>query len=134
MKNIKFLMTVLTAFFCLSSVNLGGINTMTEAQAKEYRQVSALHILVPSEKEAADLRAEIMKGKTQEEVLNNFKAAAKKYSKCPSGAEGGDLGWFGRGMMVKEFEDAAFKLPSGGVSEPVKTQFGWHLIYTEAKK
>ena len=53
---------------------------------------------------------------------------AKKYSKCPSGASGGDLGYFGKGEMVPSFEAAAFKLPVGSVSEPVQTQFGWHLI------
>ena len=61
-------------------------------------------------------------------------AAAKKYSKCPSGSSGGILGWFGRGDMVYEFEKAAFELPNGQVSEPVKTKYGWHLIYVISKK
>ena len=58
----------------------------------------------------------------------NFEYYAKAYSICPSGQNGGDLGYFGRGQMVKEFEKAAFALPVGEVSEPVYTQFGWHLI------
>ena len=63
--------------------------------------------------------------------INNgiaFEDLAKEYSKCPSGRDGGDLRWFGKGMMVKPFEDAAFSLEVGELSGPVQTQFGWHLI------
>ena len=58
----------------------------------------------------------------------NFEAYARAYSLCPSGRNGGDLGYFGHGQMVKEFEKAAFATPIGQVSNPVYTQFGWHLI------
>lgn len=84
-------------------------------------EVRASHILVATEQEANRLREEIINGK-------EFADIAAEYSKCPSGAAGGDLGFFGRGMMVKPFEDVAFSLPEGEVSEPVQTQFGWHLI------
>ena len=60
----------------------------------------------------------------------SFEEAAGQFSTCPSGQQGGDLGEFGRGMMVPEFEDAAFALELNTVSEPVKTQFGYHLIKT----
>lgn len=83
--------------------------------------VSAKHILVSSEDEANKIKEEIDGGLS-------FEDAAKKYSSCPSSAEGGDLGKFGRGMMVKEFEDSAFELPLDKVSDAVKTQFGYHLI------
>lgn len=90
-------------------------------------EVRASHILVSTEQEAENLRNEIAGGK-------NFADAAAEYSKCPSGANGGDLGYFGRGMMVKPFEDAAFELEVGELSKPVQTQFGWHLIEVTGKK
>ncbi len=89
-------------------------------------QIRASHILVKSEEEAKNLAAQI---NSKEE----FENLAAQYSLCPSGANGGDLGFFPRGMMVKPFEDAAFNLEIGKVSEPVKTQFGWHLILVTEK-
>ncbi len=84
-------------------------------------QVTASHILVDHEYEITDLLKKIEEGKSFEEL-------AKDYSNCPSGKDGGSLGSFGKGMMVKPFEDAAFALNVGEVSGPVKTQFGFHLI------
>ena len=84
-------------------------------------EVKASHILVATAEEAKALYNEIKNGK-------DFAEAAKEYSKCPSGQAGGDLGFFPRGVMVKPFEDAAFSLKQGELSEPVQTQFGWHLI------
>lgn len=86
------------------------------------KEIRASHILVKTEDEAKKLLAEIKEGKA-------FADIAKETSLCPSGRDGGDLGFFGRGMMVKPFEDAAFTLNEiGDLSEPVQTQFGWHLI------
>jgi peptidyl-prolyl cis-trans isomerase C len=84
-------------------------------------QVSAQHILVKTLEEAKALQIQLQDGAT-------FGDLASANSLCPSKAKGGALGTFGRGMMVKPFEDAAFALPIGGVSEPVQTQFGYHLI------
>lgn len=84
-------------------------------------QISAGHILVDSYQEAIELKKRIDDG-------GSFERLAAKYSKCPSGQRGGALGSFGRGVMVKPFENAAFNLQVGEVSQPVKTQFGWHLI------
>ena len=90
-------------------------------------QVKASHLLVRTEDEAKQLREEILGGKPFEDV-------AAEVSLCPSGANGGDLGFFGKGQMVKEFEDAAFSMEIGEVSEPIQTQFGWHLIKLTDKK
>lgn len=86
------------------------------------REVRASHILVKTEDEAKKLLEEIKAGKS-------FGDLAKEVSLCPSGRDGGDLGFFGKGMMVKPFEDAVFSMKEiGEVSAPVQTQFGWHLI------
>lgn len=90
-------------------------------------QVRASHILVKTEKEANDLLSQIRSGA-------DFGQLAKAHSQCPSGKNGGDLGFFGKGQMVKEFENTAFSLESGQVSSPVKTQFGYHLIKVTDKK
>ena len=89
-------------------------------------EVRASHILVKTEQEAKDLYNEIKNGKS-------FAVVAQEKSLCPSGQNGGDLGFFGKGMMVKPFEDAAFALEVGELSQPVETQFGWHLIEVTGK-
>lgn len=90
--------------------------------------VNASHILVADEEEAKRIALEISEGKI------SFEDAAKKYSSCPSKENGGSLGDFGRGQMVPEFETAAFAMTAGEVTkEPVKTQFGYHLIKLIAK-
>ena len=83
--------------------------------------IRASHILVKTEEEAKKLYDEIQNGAS-------FAKIAEENSLCPSGQNGGDLGFFGKGMMVKPFEDAAFSLNVGEISQPVQTQFGWHLI------
>lgn len=90
-------------------------------------QVRASHLLVSTEEEAKQLREEILAGK-------DFADAAAEVSQCPSGANGGDLGFFSRGMMVPEFDEASFTLEVGELSEPVQTQFGWHLLIVTDKK
>lgn len=90
-------------------------------------EVKASHILVETEAEAIGIKEEILSGKAFEDL-------AAEHSLCPSGARGGDLGFFGRGQMVKEFENAAFDLKVGEISEPVRTNFGWHLIVVTDKQ
>jgi len=84
-------------------------------------KVDASHILVKTEQEGNVVYYDVTHGKSFEDV-------AKEKSLCPSKKKGGNLGWFGRNQMVKEFETAAFSLKKGEMSKPVKTQFGWHII------
>ena len=89
--------------------------------------VRASHILVATEKEAFELKKKIKEGE-------KFAKVAKRHSTCPSSDEGGDLGFFERGMMAPEFEEAAFKAPVNTVAGPVKTEFGYHLIQVTERK
>ena len=84
-------------------------------------KVHCAHILVKTEKEVNQVLERLKKGE-------KFSAIAKNVSLCPSKKRGGDLGTFGRGQMVKEFEKAAFALEKGQISGIVKTQFGYHVI------
>ncbi|TDX52384.1 peptidyl-prolyl cis-trans isomerase C/foldase protein PrsA [Orenia marismortui] len=102
---------------------------------KQPAEVKAKHILIKtddkSEKEAKAKAQKILKELKQGA---DFAKLAKKYSEGPSAKNGGELGYFGKGRMVAEFEEAAFNLEIGEVSEPVKTQFGYHIIKVEDKK
>ena len=91
-------------------------------------QVRASHLLVKTEQEAIELREKIVSGEVA------FADAAAMVSLCPSGANGGDLGFFGKGQMVKPFEDACFSMEVDEVSQPIQTQFGWHLIQLTGKE
>jgi peptidyl-prolyl cis-trans isomerase C len=98
------------------------------AQMADEMEVRARHILVATEAEAQAIVAELKKG-------TDFAELAKLKSKDPgAAAEGGDLGYFAKDQMVPEFADAAFKLDKGQLSEPVKSQFGWHVIKVEDKR
>lgn len=110
-----------------------------KAEYVEEPKVLCQHILVkcedgdlPEKKDAAlkkisEIRARIVAG-------GDFAEEAKKHSDCPSGQEGGSLGWFGRGMMVPEFDKAAFEMKKGEVSGVITTQFGYHIIYKADEK
>lgn len=107
-----------------------------EAHKAEFvvpHQVLCQHILVKGSNDAAldkikEIRERIVSGKS------DFAAEAKEHSDCPSGQEGGSLGWFGRGMMVPEFDKVAFEMKKGEVSGVVSTQFGYHIIYKADEK
>ena len=114
--------------------------SVSDKEAEEYYEankerfmgeetVNASHILVDSEEKALEILAEIKSGET------TFEDAARSNSTCPSGGRGGNLGDFGRGQMVPEFDRAVFEMEVGSISDaPVKTQFGYHLIKLNSKK
>ena len=91
------------------------------ADAPAEQEAHAEHILVSNKDDAKKVEAELKAGK-------DFKAVAKEFSKGPSASNGGDLGWFKKDDVVPAFGDAVFKMKPGQVSDPVKTQFGWHVI------
>src|SRR6201993_3841398 len=115
----------------------GKAATTDEAMKKVYdeaakqiegeQEVHARHILVETEDEAKAIAAELKKGA-------DFAELAKKKSKDPGASDGGDLGFFTKDQMVPEFSAVAFSLEPGKISDPVKTQFGWHIIKVEEKR
>jgi len=115
----------------------GKAATTDEAMKKVYdeaakqiageQEVHARHILVETEDEAKAIEAELKKGA-------DFAELAKKKSKDPGAADGGDLGFFTKEQMVPEFSAVAFSLEPGKISDPVKSQFGWHIIKVEEKR
>lgn len=97
------------------------------ANAAPEEEYDASHILVETQEAAADL-------KTQLDGGADFAELARTHSTGPSGPNGGALGWFGKGMMVAPFEEAVISLEVGQVSDPVETQFGWHVIRLNDKR
>ncbi len=118
----------------------------TEKEVKDYykknadkfkrpEMVKARHILVKTEKEANEIIKDLKKAGSGKKLEDKFIALAKKKSVGPSGKNGGELGWFDKKQMVKEFSKAAFSLKKGDFTKkPVKTQFGYHIIMVEDKK
>ena len=94
----------------------------------DVHEVRASHILVKTRTEAVKIKKEIESGQI------SFEDAAREYSLCPSGQNGGDLGYFNRKQMVQQFSDTAFDLKVGQISDPVGTKFGWHIIKTTGKR
>lgn len=97
------------------------------SKLKPEKEIRARHILLEKEDEARVAIERLNRG-------DDFAKLAKELSKGPSKVQGGDLGYFTKGQMVKEFEEAALALEKGAISEPVKTQFGWHVIKVEDKR
>ena len=89
---------------------------------RKVKKVQARHILVGSKELADEIKKKIDDGE-------EFSKLAEEFSECPSKKRGGDLGWFGKGAMVRPFEVAAFSADEGAIVGPVKTEFGYHIIY-----
>jgi peptidyl-prolyl cis-trans isomerase C len=127
----KVLMEMLLHTEAKSAVNESAMRKVYDEATKQMadqQEVRARHILVESEAEAKAILADLKKG-------GDFAEIAKTKSKDPSAvAEGGDLGYFTKEQMVPEFSEVAFKLDKGVLSEPVKSQFGWHIIKVEDKR
>lgn len=128
MKNIIKLFLTVAVFFMGSSVFASGALEKFLSPNVDVYEVRASHVLVKTRKEAVKIKKEIESGEI------TFEEAAEKYSLCPSGQKGGDLGYFNRKQMVQQFADTAFDLKIGEISDPVGTQFGWHIIKTTAKR
>lgn len=121
-KLTKTFIKALCLFIFAGLISLfANMNTAKAEDPSLYKTVRARHILVEKEEQAWALKSRITEGES-------FEVLAKQYSLCPSKEKGGDLGYFVKGQMVPEFENAAFSTPIGEVSDPVKTRYGWHLI------
>ncbi len=124
----KFLIFLMMIFTMLGTIpdamaTGGFLNPNLDVQ-----EIRASHILVKKRKDAIAIKKDIEKG------IITFEDAARQYSLCPSGVNGGDLGYFNRKKMDQLFSDAAFDLKIGKVSDPVGTKFGWHLIKVYDKR
>jgi peptidyl-prolyl cis-trans isomerase C len=125
----KALMEALLGRVAKEAVTNEAVKKTYDEAAKNQKpetEIHARHILVPTEDEA---KAALKRVKAGED----FSKVATELSKDP-GSKGGDLGWFTKDRMVPEFAEAAFKLEPGQISEPVKTQFGWHVIKVDEKR
>ncbi|WP_233024509.1 peptidylprolyl isomerase [Rhodopseudomonas boonkerdii] len=111
----------------LTDANMKKVYDDAAKQISGEQEVHARHILVETEDEAKKIAEELKKGA-------NFAELAKKSSKDPGAADGGDLGFFTKDQMVPEFSKVAFELEPGKISDPVKSQFGWHIIKVEEKR
>jgi peptidyl-prolyl cis-trans isomerase C len=111
----------------ISDADLQKFYDQNKDKFKSGEQVRASHILVKDENTAKEILAEIKKG-------GNFEELAKKHSIDAAGAKGGDLGWFGHGSMIPEFENVAFAMKEGEISGVVKTKFGYHIIKLTGKR
>ncbi len=133
---ISYLKLTPRALAPLQDVSPQEIEAYYQTHLRDFAQdekISASHILLAIDRDAPEqeinaVRDRLVEIKSQIDDGKDFAELAIEYSQCPSADHGGDLGSFGRGQMVAEFEEAAFALRPGEISDPVKTQFGWHLI------
>ena len=136
-KGVRVNMLVQQACAHVSDPSEEEVEAFYKAHKDEYKaphQVLCQHILVKSaEGDLPEVKSAAFEKirSIRERIVNggDFAEEAKEHSDCPSGKEGGSLGWFGRGMMVPEFDKAAFDMKKGEISDVITTQFGYHIIY-----
>ncbi|MCP4690176.1 MAG: peptidylprolyl isomerase [Desulfobacterales bacterium] len=121
---IKELVQEIQAGVKISEEDIKAYYDQNQAKFQSPPEIKARHILVKNEEEAKEIRTALDNGGVFEDL-------AKEKSVGPSKDKGGDLGWFGKGRMVPAFEEAAFAMKKGEISQPVKTRFGWHIIQVE---
>jgi len=136
---ISFTPNALAKFQDVTDDEVKAYYEANQERLQQPEQLRARHILVMVKDSASDADKEKAKAKIDEVLKKakageDFAALAQEYSEGPSGPNGGELGWFGRGAMVPEFEKAAFDTATGDISGLVKTQFGWHIIKIEERK
>jgi parvulin-like peptidyl-prolyl isomerase len=120
-KTVTIGMLLTGSAFAWGMDDINALYQKYEDKEPVYSKVEAQHILVRNASDAVAIKKEIDNG-------GSFEYYAQKYSICPSGKNGGYLGYFERGQMVPEFEKKAFSMKVGEVSTPVRTNFGWHII------
>ena len=113
-------------FVILFAISVILVQPVYAEYAEHCTMVRASHILVKTKAEADQLEFYLSKGAS-------FEALANRYSLCPSGRTGGDLNYFHKGQMVKHFEEKDFSMKKGEISQPIQTQFGWHIIKVTGK-
>ena len=123
----QFALNQLLSKIQVSSEEIAAYYEENKSQYNSPRSVKASHILVKELDQAESILLELKEGVS-------FEEAAQKYSTCPSKEKGGDLGFFNKGQMVPEFEEAAFTLEQNTISEPIQTQFGYHIIKVTDEK
>ncbi|MEF2230865.1 MAG: SurA N-terminal domain-containing protein [Pseudodesulfovibrio sp.] len=139
LRYLRFTPADLAAYQKVSDEEVEAYYTAHQDEMRQKEQVKARHILIMSRDDDPDEARQQAKEKidavyAKAKAGANFADLAKEHSEGPSSVTGGELGWFGRGDMVPEFEEVAFDTPKGEVSKPVKSQFGWHIISVEDRK
>ena len=139
LRYLSFTPKDLAAYQTVSDEEIAAYYAAHADEMKQKEEVKARHILVLSKEddpEDAQAKAKAKIDDIYKKAMagQDFAGLAKKYSEGPSKTTGGELGWFSRGDMVPEFEETAFATAKGNISKPVRTQFGWHVIYVEDRK
>lgn len=136
LRTLSFTPAAMAKYQDVTEEEIAAYYAANQGALQQDEQIKARHILIMTKDTDPEDVQNKAKNKIEEiyqmaKAGDDFAALARTYSEGPSGPSGGELGWFGRGAMVPPFEEAAFALGKGEISEPVRTQFGWHIIQVE---